>query len=110
MSFGGCNEFEAGVVAAVQPAKARPAAACRNEEGNIENAILRMPEFGSSQEILCVEGNFSDGTFEECERVRDACRHQAFEAGRQGQGRRRRLAFHEFDQISQLLLAAGLWW
>ena len=28
--------------------------------------------FGSAQEILFVEGNSSDGTFEECERVRDA--------------------------------------
>jgi len=45
---------------------------CRNEKGNIENAILRMPKFGATQEILFVEGNSSDGTFEECERVRDA--------------------------------------
>jgi SAM-dependent methyltransferase len=45
---------------------------CRNEKGNIENAIRRMPRFGSAQEILFVEGNSSDGTFEECERVRDA--------------------------------------
>ena len=45
---------------------------CRNERGNIENAIRRMPRFGSAQEILFVEGNSSDGTFEECERVRDA--------------------------------------
>ncbi len=49
---------------------------CRNERGNIENAILRMPRFGSSQEILFVEGNSSDGTFEECERVRDAYKGQ----------------------------------
>jgi SAM-dependent methyltransferase len=47
---------------------------CRNERGNIENAILRMPRFGAAQEILFVEGNSSDGTFEECERVRDAYR------------------------------------
>jgi hypothetical protein len=45
---------------------------CRNERGNIENAIKRMPRFGIAQEILFVEGNSSDGTFEECERVRDA--------------------------------------
>ncbi len=45
---------------------------CRNERGNVENAIKRMPRFGSAQEILFVEGNSSDGTFEECERVRDA--------------------------------------
>ena len=44
---------------------------CRNERGNIESAILRMPKFGAAQEILFVEGNSSDGTFEECERVRD---------------------------------------
>ncbi len=47
---------------------------CRNEKGNIESAILRMPRFGSAQEILFVEGNSSDGTFEECERVRDRYR------------------------------------
>jgi SAM-dependent methyltransferase len=45
---------------------------CRNERGNIESAVQRMPRFGSAQEILFVEGNSSDGTFEECERVRDA--------------------------------------
>ena len=47
---------------------------CLNEHGNIEDAIRRMPRFGVSQEILFVEGNSSDGTFEECERVRDAYR------------------------------------
>ena len=49
---------------------------CRNERGNIENAILRMPRFGCAQEIMFVEGNSSDGTFEECERVRDAYKGQ----------------------------------
>ncbi|VIO75408.1 Undecaprenyl-phosphate 4-deoxy-4-formamido-L-arabinose transferase [Bradyrhizobium ivorense] len=47
---------------------------CRNEKGNIESAIRRMPRFGLEQEILFVEGNSSDGTFEECERVRDVYR------------------------------------
>src|SRR5437763_14435370 len=32
---------------------------CRNERGNIESAILRMPRFGSAQDILFVEGNSS---------------------------------------------------
>lgn len=44
---------------------------CRNERGNIENAVLRMPRFAASQEILFVEGNSSDDTLVECERVRD---------------------------------------
>ncbi|MDD9926331.1 MAG: methyltransferase domain-containing protein [Rhodospirillaceae bacterium] len=45
---------------------------CRNERGNIESAVTRMPRFADDMEILFVEGNSSDGTFEECERVRDA--------------------------------------
>ncbi len=45
---------------------------CRNEKGNIEAAIQRMPRFVDDMEILYVEGHSSDGTFEECERVRDA--------------------------------------
>jgi ubiquinone/menaquinone biosynthesis C-methylase UbiE len=49
---------------------------CRNEKGNIEDAVRRMPRFGSAQEIVFVEGNSSDGTFEECERVREAYRGQ----------------------------------
>ncbi len=34
-----------------------------------------MPRFGSAREILFVEGDSSDGTFEECERVRDTYRN-----------------------------------
>jgi SAM-dependent methyltransferase len=49
---------------------------CRNERGNIENAIRRMPKFGTHQEIIFVEGNSSDDTFAECERVRDAYKDQ----------------------------------
>lgn len=44
---------------------------CRNEKGNIESAITRLPRFCKDLEVLYVEGNSSDGTFEECERVRD---------------------------------------
>lgn len=42
---------------------------CRNERGNIEPAIQRMPRFAPEQEILFVEGNSNDGTYEEIERV-----------------------------------------
>jgi SAM-dependent methyltransferase len=45
---------------------------CRNEKGNIEQAVTRMPRFAEDMEIIYVEGNSSDGTYEECERVRDA--------------------------------------
>jgi SAM-dependent methyltransferase len=43
----------------------------RNEKGNIENAILQTPVFGSSQEFIFVEGNSSDGTYEEMLRVEE---------------------------------------
>ncbi len=43
---------------------------CRNERGNIEPAIQRMPKFGGSQEIIFVDGHSTDGTPEEIERVR----------------------------------------
>ncbi|HEX9646093.1 MAG TPA: bifunctional class I SAM-dependent methyltransferase/glycosyltransferase family 2 protein [Alphaproteobacteria bacterium] len=42
---------------------------CRNERGNIEPAIRRMPRFAPEQEILFVEGHSADGTFEEIERA-----------------------------------------
>ena len=45
---------------------------CRNEKGNIEAAIKRMPRFSKDMEDLYIEGHSSDGTFEECQRVRDS--------------------------------------
>jgi glycosyltransferase involved in cell wall biosynthesis len=42
---------------------------CRNEKGNIEAAIKRIPPFGAHQEIIFVDGHSTDGTREEIERV-----------------------------------------
>jgi len=42
---------------------------CRNEKGNVEAAIKRVPEFGAHQEIIFVEGGSTDGTKEEIERI-----------------------------------------
>ncbi|MFC2107560.1 glycosyltransferase [Bacteroidota bacterium] len=44
----------------------------RNEQGNIENAILRTPDFGSHQEFIFIEGNSNDNTYEEMLRVQQA--------------------------------------
>jgi hypothetical protein len=41
----------------------------RNERGNIEAALERMPEFGTRTEVVFVEGHSSDGTWEEIQRV-----------------------------------------
>jgi len=37
----------------------------RNEKGNIENALQRIPVMGKSTEVIFVEGNSVDGTLEE---------------------------------------------
>ncbi len=44
---------------------------CRNERGNIEQAVLRTPDMGKHTEIIFVEGGSSDGTYEECLRVQE---------------------------------------
>lgn len=45
---------------------------CRNERGNIEDAIKRLPRLCDDVEVIFVEGNSRDNTLEECYRVRDA--------------------------------------
>ncbi|MGO4716405.1 glycosyltransferase [Bradyrhizobium sp. 2TAF24] len=44
----------------------------RNERGNIEPAVQRIPRFCDDLEIIFIEGHSKDGTFEEMERVKAA--------------------------------------
>jgi ubiquinone/menaquinone biosynthesis C-methylase UbiE len=48
----------------------------RNESGNIENALLRMPKMGSHTEVIFVEGNSTDDTLDEIKRVCDKYKDQ----------------------------------
>jgi SAM-dependent methyltransferase len=48
---------------------------CRNEKLNIEAAIRRLPKFCDDMEVMFVEGHSADGTYEECERIRDHYGH-----------------------------------
>lgn len=41
----------------------------RNESGNIENAILQTPEFSKHLEIIFVEGNSTDDTWEKIQEI-----------------------------------------
>lgn len=41
----------------------------RNERGNIENALKRFPQLGCPTQIIFVEGDSTDGTWEEIQRV-----------------------------------------
>jgi glycosyltransferase involved in cell wall biosynthesis len=42
---------------------------CRNERGNVEEALTRLPSFPAPVEVIFVEGQSSDGTWEEVQRV-----------------------------------------
>ena len=56
-----------------EPAAARPSLTvvipARNERGNIENALRRLPDMGTPVEVIFVEGHSSDGTWEEIQRL-----------------------------------------
>jgi glycosyltransferase involved in cell wall biosynthesis len=41
----------------------------RNERGNIEAALRRLPDFGAPTEVVFVEGHSTDGTWEEIQRI-----------------------------------------
>jgi ubiquinone/menaquinone biosynthesis C-methylase UbiE len=42
---------------------------CRNEKGNIEQVVRRLPSLGTHTELIFVEGHSHDGTLEECRRM-----------------------------------------
>jgi ubiquinone/menaquinone biosynthesis C-methylase UbiE len=46
---------------------------CKDEVGNIENLLRRMPEMGSGTEIIFVDDRSTDGTGEEVVRLMKAC-------------------------------------
>jgi SAM-dependent methyltransferase len=43
----------------------------RNESGNIENAVLRLPDFGKHFEIIFVEGNSTDDTWDKIVEIQE---------------------------------------
>lgn len=57
------------------PTSATVVIPCRNERGNIEDAVRRMPTFCDDLEILFVEGHSTDGTLNEIRRVIAAYPH-----------------------------------
>lgn len=42
---------------------------CRNESGNIEHIVRRLPSMGRHTELILVEGHSKDDTLEQCRRV-----------------------------------------
>lgn len=61
---------------------------CRNEKGNVESAITRLPAFCDDIEIIYVEGHSKDGTWEEIQRVKEKYSHLKIKAFQQtGKGK-----------------------
>ncbi len=63
------------LVARLKPGGMRPSYSCsvvvpcRNERGNIADALDRLPSMGARTEVIFVEGNSTDGTLDEIRRV-----------------------------------------
>jgi SAM-dependent methyltransferase len=83
----------------------------RNEKGNIENAILRTPDFGNHQEFVFIEGHSADGTWEEMLRVQAAYPDKDIKVMRQsgkGKGNAVREAFEAAQGEILMILDADL--
>ena len=83
----------------------------RNEKENIENAILRTPAFGKSQEFIFVEGGSKDVTFEEILRVKEKYAGYQITALKQsgtGKGNAVREAFEKATGDVLMILDADL--
>jgi ubiquinone/menaquinone biosynthesis C-methylase UbiE len=83
----------------------------RNEKGNIEKAILRIPQFGSNQEFIFIEGNSSDQTYEEMLRVKEAYpakNIQVFKQTGKGKGNAVREGFEKSTGEVLMILDADL--
>lgn len=48
----------------------------RNESGNIENALMRLPEMGKWTELIYIEGNSTDNTWEVIQQVYEKFKDQ----------------------------------
>ena len=86
----------------------------RNEKGNIENALRRLPHFGAVTEVIFVEGHSSDGTWEEIQRVtsiwngRPGLRVCAFRQSGKGKADAVRLGFSKASGEVLTILDADL--
>ncbi len=59
---------------------------CRNERGTMEDAVLRTPKLGAHTELIFVDGNSTDGTAKEIQRLIDAYPEKDIKLMHQGSG------------------------
>jgi hypothetical protein len=83
----------------------------RNERGNIEDLVRRLPVMGPDDELIFVEGHSHDGTWEEIERVAAAYSSRSILCLRQsgyGKGDAVRLGFAHASREILMILDADL--
>jgi len=61
----------------IQPLTCSVIVTCKNEKGNIRNAIAGIPKMGCKTEIIFVEGGSKDGTLEEIKAVVEECKNDS---------------------------------
>ncbi len=84
----------------------------RNESGNIENAILRLPKFGKHQEIIFIEGNSTDDTWQKIKEIQQKYQHthdiKIAQQGGKGKGDAVRKGYSIATQDILMILDADL--
>jgi SAM-dependent methyltransferase len=84
---------------------------CRNEAGNIEQIVRRLPSMGSHVELIFVEGHSKDNTLQECLRAADNTPEKDIKVlvqNRQGKGDAVRLGFSHANGDILMILDADL--
>lgn len=84
---------------------------CRNEEGNIENAVRRIPQFTDDIEIIFVEGGSTDNTLQEIYRVKQKYQQKNIKVFQQkgiGKGDAVRLGFDKATKDILMILDGDL--
>ena len=83
----------------------------RNEAGNIAAILDRVPEMGAGTELIFVEGNSSDGTYERIEQeiaARPGCTAKLYKQTGKGKGDAVRLGFERSSGDLLMILDADL--
>ena len=73
---------------------------CRNEKGNIEDAVLRIPDFCEDLEIVFIEGHSEDGTYDEIKRIKSKYSQKKIKALKQDGYGKADAVYKAFDNSS----------